>query len=70
MMLFALRNMPSISSTLLDVGANLGIYSLSAASAGFSVFAIEPMPFNAILLDASIAQNNLRGNALPGWPLG
>ena len=32
--------------TLFDVGANIGVYSLLAAKAGFKVVAFEPEPQN------------------------
>jgi FkbM family methyltransferase len=44
----------------IDVGANLGIYSLFALSTGFykRVIAIEPMPLNFRQLEKNIAMNN------------
>jgi FkbM family methyltransferase len=56
MVLFALQNGPS-NGALLDVGANLGIYSLSAAAAGFKSYAFEPLQHNGELLAASITLN-------------
>lgn len=43
---------------LLDVGANIGMYSLAAASVGAHVVAMEPMPSNAVRLLASARRNN------------
>ena len=41
----------------LDIGANLGFYSLLFASIGFSVFAIDPMNHNRRALNASLCLN-------------
>ena len=59
MVLFALRHARREGDTpaLLDVGANLGVYTLSAAALGYRVFAFEPMARNGALLAASIAAN-------------
>lgn len=43
----------SVTPTLLDVGANLGWYTLVASRAGFPAVAFEPMPSNRQLLAAS-----------------
>ena len=45
---------------LLDLGANIGMYSLPALAAGFSVVAFEPMPANAIRLLASARRNGMQ----------
>jgi FkbM family methyltransferase len=45
---------------LVDCGANIGMYSLAAAAAGFSVVAFEPMPTNAVRLLASIRRNDMQ----------
>jgi len=39
-----------------DIGANLGAYSLVVAAAGFHVLAFEPMIYNTELLAASVAK--------------
>jgi len=43
-------------SVFVDIGANLGAYSLVVAAAGFHVVAFEPMHYNTELLAASIAK--------------
>ena len=45
---------------LVDVGANIGFYSLAAASAGADVHAFEPVPRNAAMLQMSIEKNRLQ----------
>jgi len=46
-------------STVLDVGANIGIYTLLAAKREASVFAIEPDPDNALQLRRHVQMNGL-----------
>lgn len=46
-------------STVLDVGANCGIYTLLAAKRGARVFSIEADPVNAALLRGNVALNAL-----------
>lgn len=55
-----MRNLPR-DSAFLDVGANLGIFSVGIAHElpGLTVHAIEPNPRTAALLRRSIAFNNL-----------
>src|SRR5258708_7373683 len=45
--------------TVLDVGANIGFYTLLAAKRGAQVFAIEADPFNAAMLRHHVKINNL-----------
>lgn len=45
-------------STVLDIGANIGLYTLLAAKRGARVFAIEADPINAISLRHHIEINN------------
>ena len=47
--------------TVLDVGANIGMYTLLAAKRGASVFAIELDPSNAQMLRHHIALNGFSG---------
>ena len=55
-MISALRKHPN--STLLDIGGNIGYYTLAAAAAGFSVNVFEPVPTNAAMIQQSIERNN------------
>jgi len=45
-------------SVVLDVGANIGLYTMLAAKRGAKVFAIEADPLNAALLRHNIRLNN------------
>src|ERR1700722_18948425 len=49
------------SSTVLDIGANIGIYTLLAAKRGAQVFAIEADPENALKLRQNIKLNGFGG---------
>lgn len=49
-------------SVVLDVGANVGMLSIYAASVGARVLAVEANPFNAALLAASACLNGLQSN--------
>ncbi len=48
----------------LDIGANVGVWSLAAAGAGMPVISVEPLPYNIELLQISMAEfareNNVR----------
>ena len=44
---------------LIDIGANIGFYTLAAGAAGFEVHAFEPVPRNAAMLQMSLARNKL-----------
>jgi FkbM family methyltransferase len=46
------------SNVFVDVGANLGYFTLAAASLGYDVVAFEPMSRNARKLSRSILRNN------------
>ena len=48
------------NSLLIDVGANIGLYSLYAASMGHSVMAFEPQSHNYSLLNSNIVLNNFQ----------
>lgn len=50
---------------LLDIGANIGIYSLYAASRGINVIAIEPDAQNYALLNLNIMLNNFGNKIMP-----
>lgn len=56
------------SLTLIDIGANIGVFSLGAAGVGHKVLAVEPMPDNLDLLEASIAKSKLQ-NTITVVPL-
>lgn len=45
---------------LIDVGANIGFYTLAAGAAGFDVHAFEPVPRNAAMLQMSLDRNGLQ----------
>ena len=56
--LFHLAGLNATSSgTLLDVGANLGFYSLTFAKAGWDVIAIEPLTSNRMSFSLSLCLN-------------
>lgn len=56
--LFADRNNLSRSETyLVDIGSNIGYFSLSAAAAGFQVIAVEAMSVNQFAMRMSICAN-------------
>lgn len=46
-------------STCLDIGANLGLYTLVMARAGARVHAFEAFPYNHHLLERNVAENRL-----------
>ena len=51
---------PESNSIIIDIGANIGCYSLYAAqSEGTKIYAFEPMPENFALLQENVKQNNL-----------
>jgi len=59
-----LRRIPH-GSVFLDIGANVGMYSLAAALArGCRVYAFEPESQNYALLNANIALNNAQGRVV------
>lgn len=48
-------------STMVDIGANIGIYSLYAAKCGHKVIAFEPQALNFACLTVNIMDNQLGG---------
>ena len=53
---------------LLDIGANVGVYSLYAASRGINVVALEPDALNYALLNLNIRLNNF-GKLIMPYPI-
>ena len=51
--------------SLLDIGANIGIYSLYAASKGSVVVALEPDALNYALLNLNVRLNNFGSQLMP-----
>jgi FkbM family methyltransferase len=51
--------------TLFDIGANIGLYSLLAASAGLKVIAFEPESQNFAVMNANIQLNHLSDKIVP-----
>ena len=54
-------------SILIDIGGNLGMYSLAAAAIGHASHVFEAVPLNSLMLDASIRRNNF-GNLVTLYP--
>lgn len=54
MRLWQTRHWTGRPELFVDVGAHIGVYSLSAAYAGFPVLALEPMPYNLELMHQSL----------------
>lgn len=50
---------PKVPATLVDLGANIGMFSLPAAAAGNDVVSFEPMPSNIVRLLASGRRSGL-----------
>lgn len=48
-------------SRLVDIGSNIGVYTLAAAAAGFQVDTFEPLPRHGAMLIASLERNALGG---------
>ena len=53
-------------STVIDIGAHIGIFSIAAAryAPDVKVFAFEPLPDNFMRLQKNIARNDLQGQVL------
>ncbi|XP_069120432.1 uncharacterized protein [Argopecten irradians] len=49
-------------AALLDIGANIGVYTLVAAMLGFNVIAVEPLEINVQRLCSSMGAGNFTGN--------
>lgn len=72
----ALRQFVQPGAAVLDVGANVGCYTVPLAKAGAYVHAFEPVPQNAARLRKNVALNQLDGSVKihelalssePGW---
>ena len=55
-------------TVLIDIGANIGMYTLAAAAAGFTTYTFEPVPKNMALLEQSVEIN--RFNSVHMFPVG
>lgn len=56
----------SDNSIIIDIGANIGVYSLFASqSKNTTIYAYEPMPENYNLLKENISLNKLKKNIFP-----
>lgn len=51
-------------SVIVDIGANIGYFSLMAASLGHKVISIEPMTRNAYKFHSSIIKNHMENNII------
>lgn len=49
--------LPALPATFVDIGANMGYYSLLFAHAGFRVIALEPLEHNRRAIEASMCLN-------------
>jgi FkbM family methyltransferase len=58
---YALLALAGPGTKVIDLGANIGTFSLAAAAIGCEVVAVEASPHNAALLDASLAANRFAG---------
>lgn len=57
---------PAPESTIIDIGANIGVYALYASQQkGVRVYAYEPMPDNFTLLKKNIEMNKLNSKVIP-----
>ena len=59
-MLDALQSHAAHRAVFVDVGANIGFWTLAAAQAGHEVYAFEPVPRNVAMVQASLARNKLQ----------
>lgn len=62
-------NVPRSEVYFVDIGANIGSFTLGVASAGFSVIAIEAMSVNQYALSLSLCVNVGMGAAVTVLPV-
>lgn len=66
-MMRSLEQIPAEQRTrylVVDVGANIGYFSLLAASLGFDTLSFEPMLFNAARFGSAVKRNGLEGKII------
>jgi FkbM family methyltransferase len=59
------RLIQDLHGTFYDIGANVGFYSLLAASKGCSVFSFEPVPENILAIKNHLRINQLEATIMP-----
>lgn len=63
-MLNVMRNYAPDQTVLVDIGANVGFYTLAAATTGVAVHAFEPSLRNALMLQMSLQRNSVQHRVL------
>ena len=63
-MLNVMRNYAPDQTVLVDIGANVGFYTLAAATTGVAVHAFEPSLRNALMLQMSLQRNGVQHRVL------
>lgn len=56
--------------TFVDLGANIGTYTVALAKAGFDVVAFEPMPLNVDAIRAALCLNSIDQSRVTLYPYG
>lgn len=56
---------PARGETVIDVGANMGTFTLACAKYGARVIAVEPHPENLAYLTRNVAQNGIEAQVIP-----
>ena len=56
--------------TFVDLGANIGTYTVALAKAGFDVVAFEPMPLNVDAIRAALCLNSIDQSKVTLYPYG
>ena len=57
-------NIPK-NSTIIDIGANIGVFSLYCSKSNSTIYAFEPVPVNFDLLVKNIESNHLENKIIP-----